>query len=141
MKIMRKVEFDAAHRVMNHESKCANMHGHRYVAEIHAEAEDLDVLGRVIDFSVLKAKIGGWIDQYWDHTTIVYDQDIQTIAALEQIPRNKPFFQASWNPTAENMASFLLHEICPGLLEGTGVIVKKIVLWETPNCFAEAEIK
>ena len=35
--ITRKLEFDAGHRVMNHESKCATCHGHRYVLEVTAE--------------------------------------------------------------------------------------------------------
>ena len=29
----RRIEFDAAHRVMEHESKCRHLHGHRYAIE------------------------------------------------------------------------------------------------------------
>src|SRR5262249_14498003 len=50
----RLLQFDAGHRVYQHEGKCANLHGHRYTAEITAQAEALDKIGRVIDFSVLK---------------------------------------------------------------------------------------
>ena len=53
--ITRKIEFDAAHRVMEHEHKCKNMHGHRYVLEVEVEMKNkLDDLGRVIDFGLLK---------------------------------------------------------------------------------------
>ena len=41
------------------------------------------------------------------------------------------------NPTAENMANYLLHEVSPKVLQGTGVEVHKIVFWETENCFVE----
>lgn len=135
----RKLEFDAAHRVMNHESKCATIHGHRYVAEITAQAESLDDLGRVIDFSVLKETIGKWIDLHWDHTAIIFADDKETLAALNSIPKYKPVFVFVSNPTAENMADFLLR-LCPALLEGTGVLVTKVRLYETPNCYAEATL-
>ena len=59
----RRIQFCAGHRVLGHENKCANAHGHNYVAYISARSNDLDKVGRVIDFSVLKEKIGGWIDE------------------------------------------------------------------------------
>ena len=58
----RKLEFDAAHRVMEHESKCRHLHGHRYVAEVTVATSELDGLGRVLDFGLLKTELGGWID-------------------------------------------------------------------------------
>lgn len=141
VKVTRKLEFDAGHRVMNHESKCATLHGHRYTVEVTAEAEQLDDIGRIIDFSVLKAKIGTWLDEQWDHNVIIFQKDEQTLAALRSIPRKKEPWVAPWNPTAENMADHLLRQVCPALLEGTGVTVSKIVVWETPNCWATAELK
>lgn len=138
MKAVRILEFDSAHRVHNHESKCGTMHGHRYKVEAHAEAPNLDSVGRVIDFSVIKEKLGKWLDLYWDHTTIVWDQDMTTVTALEMMPSFKGPFIASFNPTAENMAQYLIDTICPVLFLGTGVEITKIVLWETPNCFVEA---
>jgi 6-pyruvoyltetrahydropterin/6-carboxytetrahydropterin synthase len=138
--VMRKIEFDAAHRVLNHESKCANLHGHRYVVEIHARAPALDSIGRVIDFSCLKREIGGWIDEHWDHTTILNGKDAELLDALECVKKNKPIYGMNENPTAENMASHLLKEVCPNLMGRHGVEVFKIVVWETPNCFAEAEL-
>ena len=138
--ITRKLEFDAAHRVVNHESKCATLHGHRYVCEFVATADKLDDIGRVIDFSVLKEKLGGWLDEKWDHNSILYVEDKETISALKSIPRKKDPFITNWNPTAENMAAFLLTNVCPELLKGTGVTVTKVIVWETPNCKAESSI-
>ena len=138
--ITRKIEFDAGHRVMNHESKCATLHGHRYVVEITATAPGLDEIGRVIDFSVLKALIGTWIDEEWDHTTILFEQDIETIRALDMVPGYKKPWIAPFNPTAENMAEHLLKIVCPMLLADTGVTVTKVTIWETPNCKAECAL-
>lgn len=165
----RKIGFDAGHRVVNHESKCAHLHGHRYTVEIYAtqkleqppvaevlvmpKAEYLDDVGRVIDFSVLKERIGGWIDDAWDHGLILWAadpllKDIKNmIVATPEVSEGRcigimqKYYEMPYNPTAENMAKYLLEEICPRLLGGTGVYVTKIRLWETPNCFAEAERK
>lgn len=140
VKVTRKLEFDAGHRVMNHESKCATLHGHRYTVEVTAEAEQLDSIGRIIDFSVLKEKIGTWLDLHWDHNVIVFEKDIVTKIALMSIPQKKAPWVAEWNPTAENMADYLLRVVCPEQLKDTGVQVTKIRVWETPNCWADAEL-
>lgn len=138
--ITRRLEFDAGHRVMNHESKCATLHGHRYVVEIVATAPDLDAIGRIIDFSVLKQKVGAWLDLHWDHNVIVFNLDTEVVNALSWIPRKKEPFISEWNPTAENMAMYLLAVVCPRELSGTGVSVTKVIVWETPNCKAEASL-
>lgn len=139
MKAVRIVEFDAGHRVANHESKCATLHGHRYKLEAYAEADSLDSVGRVIDFSVIKEKLGGWIDDRWDHTTLVWEEDVITLEALKQMPRYKDPFICQFNPTAENMADYLINDICPELFRGTGVRISKLRLWETPNCYVEVK--
>lgn len=140
IKCTRKIHFCAGHRVMNHESKCATAHGHNYYVHLVAEAPRLDCLGRVVDFSVLKEKIGGWIDENWDHTFLVYEKDKELIAALLTLPRKKDPFICPFNPTAEEIASYLLKEICPKLLDGTHVVITKVIVYETDNCYAEASL-
>lgn len=134
----RKLHFCAGHRVMYHEGKCATLHGHNYTVEIVAEAEQLDPLGRVIDFGVLKEKIGAWIDAQWDHTCLISEQDTEVLAALRTLPRRKEPFVCPFNPTAEEIAGYLLHQVCPQLLEGTGVTIREVVVHETNNCSARA---
>lgn len=151
----RKLRFCAGHRVVGHEGKCAHLHGHDYGVEIHARANSLDSVGRVIDFSVIKERVGGWIDANWDHKTLLWAKD-----KLRHIVANgAEFFESgneddkrqakqalgsfvvgSFNPTAENIAAHLLIVICPEVLAGTGVNVYKVVVHETPNCFATAEL-
>jgi 6-pyruvoyltetrahydropterin/6-carboxytetrahydropterin synthase len=134
----RRIHFCSGHRVLNHEGKCANAHGHNYYAYIVAEADALDSTGRVIDFSVLKEKVGSWIDTYWDHTFIVFQEDQEMIRALQMVCSPKEPFIAPFNPTAENMADYLLTTVCPNVLLGTAVRVSKVIISETDNCSAEA---
>lgn len=134
----RRLEFDYGHRVYLHESKCRHLHGHRGVVEVTVTAPGLDQLGRVIDFSVLKQRVGTWIDNNWDHNLILYENDFQVIAALSQIPDTRHPFLLPYNPTAENMARYLLEEVCPNVLGDTDVKAVRVKIWETPNGAAEA---
>ena len=137
---VRRIQFCAGHRVLGHEGKCAHLHGHNYVAFFHAEADGLDEIGRIIDFGVLKEKLGGWVDEQWDHG-FVYCAEDEEVAEIfsRHLPGHKRFV-LPYNPTAENMARYLLEEVGPEQLEGTGVHLVKVVLWETENCFAEVEV-
>lgn len=137
---VRRVQFCAGHRVMGHEGKCAHLHGHNYVVFFHAEAEGLDGIGRVIDFSVLKEKLGGWVDVHWDHGFVFYEKDEEVRSLFEGSMARHKHFALPTNPTAENMGAYLLHTVGPEQLIGTGVRLVKVVIWETENCFAEVSI-
>ncbi len=133
----RKVEFDAAHRVMEHESKCKMLHGHRYVIEATFVADGLDSLGRVIDFGVIKDRLGGWIDANWDHNTILFEQD-RELGELIAKQLSQKIFYLPTNPTAENMAEYLLKTVCKNLFPEPNIKCTRIRLYETPNCYADA---
>jgi 6-pyruvoyltetrahydropterin/6-carboxytetrahydropterin synthase len=135
--VTRRIQFCAGHRVYKHESKCSNFHGHNYVAFITCEFnKGVDGLGRVVDFSVIKDKIGTWIDTYWDHGFIFFANDPEAVALYSPgglLEKHKHFILPE-NPTAENMARFLLLEVGPALFEGTGVRIVEVKLDETENC-------
>ena len=138
---VREVHFSAGHRVSGHESVCANLHGHNYEAWIHCcPIDDLDALGRVIDFGVVKAKVGAWIDSHWDHGFVLWTHDSAGRAAMQAFEASSGLTQkVFWldrNPTAENMAAALL-EVARSILSGYGIVVEKVVLFETPRCYAE----
>ncbi|MEI7669877.1 MAG: 6-carboxytetrahydropterin synthase [Pseudomonadota bacterium] len=132
----RIIEFDAAHRVMNHESKCNNLHGHRYSVHASFTANSLDSLGRIIDFGIIKELLGNWINDNWDHNTILYEKDFELGKSIEAQTGQSIFYLAQ-NPTAENIADYLLNKLCPKLFAEKNVKCVAIKLYETPNCYAE----
>lgn len=143
LQVVRRIHFSAGHRLVGHEGACAYLHGHNYVVFIHATGE-LDSVGRVIDFSVLKHRVGGWILEHWDHGFIVASHDVDARRALDAFTSGglpQKTFVLDCNPTAENMARHLACDVAPRVLEGTGVRVVKIVLEETENCFAECVVE
>ncbi len=137
--VTRRLEWDAAHRIPRHESKCAALHGHRYAAELTATAPALDDRGRVIDFGLVKALVGAWIDEHWDHTALLMrgDQDpvVQAVARSNEA-YGRPVYWLDVPPTAENIAAELAR-VAAELLAHTGVTLTRIRVWETPNCSAD----
>ena len=133
----RRLEFDAAHRVMEHESKCKHLHGHRYAVEATFGAKDLDSLGRVIDFGVIKEKLGAWIDANWDHTTILHEKD-KPLGDAIAAGTGQVIFYVPFNPTAENLARYLIEVVCKQVFEKEAIKCTRIRVHETPNCYADA---
>src|SRR5262245_8666865 len=129
----RRLTFCAGHRVMGHENKCAHPHGHNYVAIITVSAF-LDSVGRVVDFAVIKDKLGTWIDAQWDHAFICHVDDRALIDFLRD---NKfKFFPLPYNPTAENMAQYLFN-VAVQVLGGGNLTVVSVEVQETENCTAK----
>lgn len=122
---------------MRHESKCRNLHGHRYVVEVTCSSARLDDLGRVIDFGVVKSVFGSWIDDKLDHGTIVNGEDAQLLAVCLANDWKLYVLPSGTNPTAEHLAQELL-KVARELLDPHGVHVDHIRVFETPNCWADA---
>lgn len=136
----RLLEWDSAHRVLRHESKCATLHGHRYRAEIECEAPKLDDVGRVVDFGVVKEVVGAWIDENWDHTTLVNQRDTRLceFTVDEHAAGKRAPYIFVGEPTAENIAKELA-DVAQKLLhkKNAALTVRRVRVYETPNCYAE----
>jgi 6-pyruvoyltetrahydropterin/6-carboxytetrahydropterin synthase len=134
--ITRTHEIACGHRVFGHESKCAHLHGHNYVFEFTCTGE-LDHLGRVLDFSVVKERLCQWLEDTWDHRMILWVDDPAGRVLLDA---GLQFHWVDFNPTAENMAQHLVEVIGPMRLRGTGVRLVKCRVWETGKCSASFEV-
>jgi 6-pyruvoyltetrahydropterin/6-carboxytetrahydropterin synthase len=137
LNIMRRIKFCAGHRLYRHGGKCEFFHGHNYTADFYVTSEEVDSVGRVIDFAELKRLLKGWIDEHWDHAFLLNVEDENGIAAIKSVEPTK-FYILPYNPTAENMARYLLEEIGSELFVGTGVTLTKVVIWETEESCSEA---
>ena len=140
--VTRRLEFDAGHRVYGHESKCAHIHGHRYVVLITCSPiADLDDLGRVVDFSVIKRVVGSWIDENFDHGMLLFKNDplVQFWKSGGLIDENEAMVHKHYvmekNPTAENIAEFI-YWTAMAMLRSYNVRVEQVEVQETPNCKA-----
>ncbi len=127
-RVTREITFCYGHRVMGHEGKCRHLHGHNGRAVVTLEAPDLDALGMVVDFAVLKRVVGGWIDVNLDHRMVLHRDDPLLPLLRGQ---GEPVFVMNANPTAENLARLIFD-----FAAAQGFPVVEVVLWETDTCFA-----
>lgn len=147
--ITRKGNFDAAHRIVNHTGKCANLHGHTYLFELtiafdEQEAlESVEDIGYPIDFADLKAVALGYIDTYYDHALLYNPKDPQLKGLLEMNPqwRTVPMWLkggAFCNPSVENIALQLFVELhALFILKNVPFSIYSLRLYETPNSYTD----
>ena len=76
---------------------------------------------------------------HWDHAFILFEKDETTLAAVRVAEPTK-YFVLPWNPTAENMARYLLEVVAPHVLTGLGVVARRVSLWETDEACAVATL-
>jgi len=141
--ITRKLEFDAGHRIPDHNSQCRNLHGHRYTLEITLTGQVVDHDGQadngmIMDFSDVKALAKDNLVDLWDHAFLVYEKDVKVREFLESLPNHKTVV-LNRVPTVENLAK-IAFDILKTVYQdrySTGLSLSKIKLFETPNCWAE----
>jgi 6-pyruvoyltetrahydropterin/6-carboxytetrahydropterin synthase len=136
-------DFSAGHRVCGHENKCRYLHGHNYRVHFTCSAEDLDRIGRVIDFGVIKERLCLWLEDNWDHRFLAWERDTE-IASLVEVNGEVLSSSVVWtpfNPTAENMAKYLVEVVGPERLAGTGVVLVAARIEETAKCSASFSLE
>ena len=125
-------DFSTGHRVYGHESKCAHLHGHNYRIHLTVESNELDSIGRVMDFSAIKEHLCYWLEDNWDHKFLVWDKDPFANELKKLDPEGTVVVK--FNPTAENMGQYLIDEVGPAQLKGTGVRLINVNIEETRKC-------
>ena len=141
-------DISTGHRVVGHENKCRHLHGHNYRIHFVCEAAELDTVGRVIDFGVIKEKLCMWVENNWDHKFLAWVHDPVMMLASERMVQEgvkEDLFNGSlvftpFNPTAENMARYLVEVIGSQQLAGTGVTLTSVRIEETAKCSASFHI-
>lgn len=97
MDIFKRFHIEAAHRLPNvpEGHKCARLHGHSFLVEIHVSGEPGADTGWVMDFAEIKQAFQPIYDQLDHHY-------LNDIPGLE-------------NPTSENLARWIWERLKPAL--------------------------
>lgn len=144
MQITRRLEFDAGHRIPDHQSQCRHVHGHRYTLEITLTGRTIEHAGRpdngmVMDFSEVKAIAKRHVVDVWDHAFLAWRADTPVVEFLATLPGHKTVL-LDIVPTAENLASTAFAILAPLYRDSYGnqLHLTRVRLYETPNCWADA---
>ena len=121
--VMIERNFSSAHQLRGYRGKCENLHGHNYKIEIFARGRELDNIGLLVDFGDLKAAADE-IVQYLDHRNI----------------NELPPFDAELNPSAENLARYILERVAARVGDPR-VQVYKVRCYETPTSVATYQVE
>ncbi len=106
--------FAAAHQLRNYGGKCEDLHGHNWIVEVGVTGRELDEVGLLLDFKVLKAKVDGIMEEL-DHSYL----------------NDHAWFREK-NPSSENLARFLFERITADL-GGEDLQVSHVRVWESED--------
>ncbi len=144
MRVTRRLEFDAGHRIPDHASQCRHLHGHRYAIEITLSGEIISAAGQavngmVMDFGEIKNIAKIHVVDAWDHAFLAYRHDKPVVDFLAGLPGHKTVI-LDVVPTAENLASeaFSILDAHYRDTFGNHLRLERVRLYETPNCWADA---
>jgi len=126
-----------AHRLLDYEGACKNLHGHNGKIILTIEGE-LNSQGFVIDFNDIISKIKKHIDETYDHACFVNINDFVLIKYLQNSEMKYVYFKN--NTTAENIAYdiFLCTKIKLAEIDSE-LILKKVEFFETETSKAAYE--
>ena len=143
MLITRRLEFDAGHRIPNHNSLCKHLHGHRYAIEITLAGdiittEGLSEQGMVMDFTDVKRIAQEQLVDAWDHAFLVYRGDTVVCDFLATLPNHRTII-LEVVPTAENLAQVAFSILNPAYKDtyGNHLRLEQVRIYETPNNWAD----
>ena len=141
MKIVKIIQWDMGHRVLNHRSVCKGLHGHRYKAEIcvsgnvvseHGVSEE----GMVVDFADIKKISKKFVHEKLDHSFMVWEEDEELLDFFKNSSGHKPVI-VPFTPTAETVAEYIYFNLKDKFQDifQTGLELHSIKLWETPTSY------
>jgi len=107
-----KTHFAAAHRLVNYQGDCENLHGHNWNVEVTVSARELDTAGLGIDFKILKHHTKELLGEL-DH------KYLNDLPAFSQI-----------SPSSEQIARFLFDRLC-AQLNNANVHLERVTVWES----------
>lgn len=109
--------FSGAHHLEGYEGSCSGHHGHNWGVEVFVRGDELNSLGIIVDYRVLKKYLREVMETL-DH------KDLNLIPQFEGM-----------NPSSENIARYI-HASMGSKLEGAPCKVSRVRVHETPTSSA-----
>jgi len=110
--LMIKTHFAAAHRLVNYQGDCENLHGHNWNVEVTVAAQELDSAGLGLDFKILKRRTKTLLDEL-DHK---YLNDLDVFREI--------------SPSSEQIARFIFGRLSQ-VLNDQNIQIERVTVWES----------
>jgi 6-pyruvoyltetrahydropterin/6-carboxytetrahydropterin synthase len=112
-----RLSFSAAHRLCDYPGDCERLHGHNWRVVVVVRARELDELGMVCDFRLVKRLARELVEEF-DHTLI----------------NDHPAFTKE-DPSSERLARYFFERLQSALDAGNHWL-HAVEMWETENSAA-----
>lgn len=107
-----KGDIASAHFLRGYEGRCKDLHGHTWKIEVVIVGEQLDCVGMLADFAVLKKELREFLVTI-DHVCL----------------NDLPYFKKH-NPTTENIAKYVYQNFAA---EIAPLKIKRVRVWESDS--------
>lgn len=146
-RICKRIELESGHLLSKHPGNCKFPHGHTRAVELVFAADSLDENDMVMDFKVIKAMLGDFLEQF-DHALCMNTQDPNYIPFREAYGDRIIPFEGE-DPTSEAMARTIflfarkaLGDAVAGHFDWPvrpSVKLERVRVWETSSSWSEYE--
>ncbi len=109
-------EFAGAHSLRGYDGECERLHGHNWKVEVTLRGKELNHLGMVIDFKIVKELLEKVLSRF-DHSYL---------NELEEFHHE--------NPTTENVSKIVYENLNKEL--PPEISIAKVKTWESEKCAA-----
>ena len=100
----------SAHTLVGYDGPCRHLHGHTWKVEVTVMGDELDSVGLVVDFKVLKQKLK------------------EVLMPLDHVNLNDLPAFAGINPSTENLARHIYRQFAP---KAAPLRLKQVEVWES----------
>lgn len=110
MRVSYTHTISCGHRLVNHPGKCRFIHGHNYKITLYVDGP-VQPNGMVMDYADIK-EYTKFLDKHWDHHLLLWEKDPirkELTSLLQNYETTGCVASVPFNPTAENMALYLLR--------------------------------
>lgn len=116
-RLTKSFRFEASHQLMNHDGKCARLHGHSWVGSVVCEGYRLNLegpkTGMLIDYGDISKAVEPYVEKLLDHWHL--NESLQTEAPTSE-------FIACWlygklKADLPNLAAVIIEETCTSRCE------------------------
>jgi 6-pyruvoyltetrahydropterin/6-carboxytetrahydropterin synthase len=127
--VHRYYDFSYGHRILG-EGKCSNLHGHNGRVTFHCVSyAPKDERGHLVPFEAIKV-FSEWIEENWDHKMLLSVND----PLVKILLPHYSICVCPFNPSTENIATYILEVLGPRLLKGTPFVLDRVDFQETRKC-------
>lgn len=129
--IYKEVFFDASHRLLHYDGKCARLHGHRWRTEVWLEGAVDQKTQILIDYNCIKKLV-----EVYDHQVILNEDD----PMAECLSQFQDVITTKGDPTSELLCVRIADDIDSACRDmGLQCCVTRVRVWEAATCYAEVE--